>query len=119
MAQYIKAFLGYFLLFVVVFAGTGIVSVSIDATNAQRYVSDITDEMEASNFSDSVVADCLDRVNNHTDASAKNYKNLRVNRLGNKKDPYANTVEVAMDYDFTIGFLNSGTTTHTVRAIAR
>lgn len=119
MPQIVKSFIGYFLLLVVVFAGTGIVSASIDATNAQRYVSDITDEMELYNFSDSIVNDCMDRVNNHTDSEAKNYSNLTINNLANAGDPYSNGREVTMEYKFSIPFLNMGETVHTVRAVAR
>ncbi|MGN0414442.1 MAG: hypothetical protein ACI4FX_02995 [Agathobacter sp.] len=119
MSQIVKSFIGYFLLLVVVFAGTGIVSVSIDATNAQRYVSDITDEMEMYNFSDTIVSECTDRVNNHTDRQAKNYSNLTINNLANAGDPYSNGREVTMEYKFTIPFLNIGSTTHVVRAVAR
>lgn len=119
MSQIVKSFIGYFLLLVVVFAGTGIISVSIDATNAQRYVSDITDEMELYNFSDAVVTECMNRVNNHTDKQAKNYANLTINNLAVAGDPYSNGREVTMEYKFTIPFLNIGDTTHVVRAVAR
>lgn len=119
MQQIIKSFVGFFLLLVVVFSGVSIVSVSIDATNAQRYVSDITDEMELYNFSDAIVADCVNRVNNHTDSQAKHYSNLTIKNLASADDPYAKGREVTMTYEFTIPFLNVGKTEHIVRAIAR
>lgn len=119
MSQIVKSFIGYFLLLVVVFAGTSIVSVSVDAANAQRYVSDLTDEMEMYNFSDVIVTDCMNRVNNHTDSQAKNYSNLTINNLANAADPYSNGREVTMEYQFSIPFLNMGSTTHVVRAVAR
>ena len=52
MAQIVKTYVGVFLLLILVFVGGGLVSVSIDGTNAQRYLSDVVDVMESDNFSD-------------------------------------------------------------------
>lgn len=119
MQQIVKGIVGFILLLVVVFAGAGFVSVSIDATNAQRYVSDLADEIEASNFSDAVVSDCMSRVNSHTDSQAKNYSRLEIRTLANPEDPYSNGRELTMVYRFSIPFLNVGATERTVRAVAR
>lgn len=119
MSQIVKSYVGFLLLLIVVFAGAGMASVAIDATNAQRYLSDLTDEMEASNFSDAVVSDCMARVNGHTDKQAKNYSRLEIRTLANPDDPYANGRELTMVYKFSIPFLNVGSTEHTVRDIAR
>lgn len=119
MAQIVKTYVGVFLLLILVFVGGGLISVSIDGTNAQRYLSDVVDVMEADNFSDVTVNDCINKVNNHTDAKAKHYSNLTVKTIANPNDPYANGREITMEYEFSIPLLNFNNQKHTVRAVAR
>lgn len=119
MAQIIKTYIGVFLLLIVVFVGGSLITVSIDGTNAQRYLSDMVDVMEADNFSDTTVNDCINKVNNHTDAQAKHYSNLQVKTLANPNDPYSNGREVTMEYEFSIPLLNFNNQKHIVRAVAR
>ena len=119
MGQIIKTYVGFFLLLIVVFVGGGLISVSIDGTAAERYLSDVVDVMEADNFSDATVADCINKVNNHTDPQAKHYSNLQVKTISNPSDPYANGREITMDYEFSIPLLNFYNQKHEVRAVAR
>lgn len=108
MESIVKAFLSIFLLVIVTLAGVGIVSTGIDASNAEKYIADVSATIEDSNFSQAVISQCV------ADVSSENskYKSLEIKTLDLDKDGYVDSADVTLAYEYSIPFFSIGENTH-------
>lgn len=110
-----KTFLALILLLIIVLAGAGVVSTGIDASNAEHYLADVTAEIEDSNFSESIINGCIDKVAN----TANNYESLTVVKMDNDHDGFTDAANLTLTYRYTIPFLNIGKSEHVVTSFIR
>ncbi|MBO5259045.1 MAG: hypothetical protein J6B26_01525 [Agathobacter sp.] len=97
MSQIFKSYLGIFLLFLSVAVLIGIVDANLTSDTAGDFHSAVINEIEESNFADSVIAECK------TSAENLGYT-LEVNPVTNE-DGNVVMAEVVLNYDYQIPFL--------------
>lgn len=94
----IETMLGIILLAFMALLGTSYITASLTTQKAQNYHAAVVAELEASDFSTSVVSSCK------TKAKDNGYKNLTITVNGNSDTgKYA---KVVLDYDYAIPLLN-------------
>lgn len=113
MEQLTKAFLGVTLMIFLAFIGIGIITASADSAHAEDYATKIASVIEASNYSESVINSCKEKV------KEAGYKNLTVNTYDLDNDGHNDMAEVVIEYTYTISALNITGNTHYAKAFAR
>ena len=94
MSQVFKTYLTLFLIFLGVLVLIGIITADIDVSNARDYKNYVIDQMENSNFSESVIKAC--------EANAKTYNyNLETKSIKNDIGKII-AVEVLLKYNYSI-----------------
>ena len=113
MEQIIKAFIGIFFLLILTFGGIGITSAAIDASNAEEFVADAAQIVEASNFSPAVMEN-LKEV-------AKEYGYIDLNFQETDVDGDGETDLVSLDltYRYSIKLLNAISSLHHAKSYAK
>lgn len=111
MDEIAKTFLGFFLILVICFIGTGLITASVDISKAKEYQKNIVTEIENSHFSSTVMEKCKE------DATNKGYK-LEYKNI--KKDDFNNTVsvEIILTYKYSIPLLGNIGSEHSLRSFA-
>lgn len=112
MEQIFKTLTGLTLIFLMTFSGIGIITASIDASNAENFASTIASVVESGNYSETVINDCK------TKATEAKYI-LTVDPLDLDGDGYYDVAEVIVEYDYSIPILNITGTKHEARTFAR
>lgn len=112
MEQIFKTFTALVLIFLMTFVGIGIITASIDASNAEDFASTIASVVESSNFSEDVITDCKSK------AEESNYT-LLIDPLDSNGDGYYDIAEIIIEYDYSIPILNIVGTKHEARTFAR
>jgi hypothetical protein len=100
MDSVIKGFLGLFLILVMALLGFGLVSASVDARNADTFMADCVEKMEAGNLADGVVAACIE------DARANGYQ-LTVEVVQAEGTSRGSYGMATLEYQYRIPFLQS------------
>lgn len=112
MEQIGKAFIGLILIVTLTFVGIGIISASIDASHAEQYAADVAADIEASNFSQSVIDAC-------TESAKKKGYTVNITMYDADNDGWNDMAEVRVIYDYSISVLNVKGSKHTAKAYAR
>lgn len=113
MEQIVKAFIGIFFLLIVTFGGIGVTSAAIDASNAEEFVADAAQIIEASNFSPAVMEN-LKKV-----AKEYGYLDLTYQETDVDGDGVTDIVSLDLSYDYSIKLLNAFSSTHHAKSYAR
>jgi hypothetical protein len=111
MDSVIKGFLGLFLILVMALLGFSVLSASIDARNADSFVADCVEKMEASNLASGVVQACVE------DAADSGYRMTVdvVQAPGTNRAAYG---MVTLEYEYQIPLLGTSQT-HSICADVR
>lgn len=130
MKEIFESLLGAIMVALITIVCTCCISTSIDARNVDASVQAYTVEIEHSNFSPTVMANVFSQADSdgYKDLSMKLYERdtdgNQTTRMVKSASAVGNThrvymVELTMNYDFTLDFLTSSTSSHTVTAYAR
>lgn len=107
MDQITKAFLGVILMLLLTFTGASMISASIDASNAEQFVTNIANTVENSNYSEAVMRNLENNIANHTIGS-KTYKSLTIIPYDSNEDGVYDSAQIELKYQFAIKILNAG-----------
>ena len=97
MKQIFETYLTLFLMLMAVFTLEGIIAADIDIKNARDFKESIVDEIENSNFSPTVIAECRNAGNSKYTVTVDEYKDNENNTV---------MAEVTVSYNYSIPFLN-------------
>ena len=111
MGTTIKTYVGLFFYILVLVLGVSIAGIGAEETAAQNFHADVIEEIEASNFSPSVIEACMNQ------AQEAGYE-LSVNNIVTDADNNVQMAEVTMKYKYVIDVLNI-TSEQQKRGIAR
>lgn len=111
MEEIFKMVLSIFLILVMGLTAAGIISASIDVSNAKSFQQNAVNQIENANFSPSVIEGCK------KSAEKKGYTLTDSNYV---YDEFGNTkmVELVLEYDYKIPFLNNLISKHKLRSFA-
>ena len=112
MEQIGKIFMGFIIILVIAFMGTGIISASVDGANAEQFATATASSIEASNFSQTVVNQLKE------DAKNKGYV-LDVTIFDTNNDGWNDMAEVNVKYYYSIKLFNAKGSIHVAKAYAR
>lgn len=113
MEQIVKAFIGIFFLLIEMFGGIGITSASIDASNAEEFVADAAQIIEASNFSPTVMENLREVAKDY------GYIDLTYQETDVDGDGAVDIVSLDLTYNYSIKFMNAISSTHHAKSYAR
>ena len=111
MKKIFEVFLEVFLMLFFVILITGAVSAALDTENAKSYKSDVIAEIENSNFSDTVISECISQ------AAEEGYT-LTVNKIVTDAATNKQIAEVVLKYKYTFSLLGIDNE-HQTRGIAK
>ena len=97
MKQIFETYLTLFLMLMAVFTLEGIIAADIDTKNARDFKESIVDEIENSNSSPTVIAECRNAGNSKYTVTVDEYKDNENNTV---------MAEVTVSYNYSIPFLN-------------
>ena len=112
MDSVIKTFLTIFCLLIATFSIVGLCAASFNASNADKYLADCCKALEEGNFQSSVISSCI------SEADEKGYS-LTCKPIDSDGDNITDMVDVTLEYDYVIPYLNASTEKHTIKAYAR
>lgn len=99
MSQVFKVYMSIFIILIGALVLFGIISADADTTAARNYHSNVINEIECSNFSDTVINTCLSSSAEH-----ENYT-LTINKIPDSTGKII-AAEVVLNYKYSIPILN-------------
>ena len=96
MSEILKSVIAVFLVILIVFSGVSIVIANNESTAANDYLEEVALVISESNYSTSVIQECIDEA-------TENGYTLTVNVVGSSSPGMKRYAEITLEYDYEVG----------------